>query len=77
MAAVTRADTFVPENLLAFLALVEAAMARAKAYRPAMAEGPSVGDGDGGIKPGLDWRSYCVADQRYQALCQQFGLTRS
>jgi hypothetical protein len=51
MTAVTRAGTFAPENLLAFLALVEAATARAKAYRAAMEEGPSVGDGDGGLKP--------------------------
>ena len=75
MTAVTRARTFAPENLLAFLALVEAATARGKAYRTAMAEAPSVSDGDGGIKPGPAWRSYCVADQRYQARCQQFGLT--
>ena len=39
MTAVTRAGTFAPENLLAFLALVEAATARAKAYRAAMDEG--------------------------------------
>ena len=75
MTAVARAGTFAPENLLAFLALVEAATARAKAYRAAMDEGPSVSDGDGGMKPGPAWRSYCVADQRYQAWCQQFGLT--
>ena len=75
MTAVTRAGTFAPENLLAFLALVEAATARGKAYRAAMEEGPSVSDGGGGMKPGPAWRSYCVADQRYQAWCQQFGLT--
>jgi hypothetical protein len=60
--------TFAPENLQAFLALVEAATARAKAYRGAMAKGPSVSDGDGGMKPGPAWRSYCVADHRYQSL---------
>jgi hypothetical protein len=42
---VTRAGTFAPENLLTFLALVEAATARAKAYRTAIEEGPSVSDG--------------------------------
>ena len=43
MAAVARTGTFAPESLLAFLALVGAATARAKAYRAAMDKWPSVG----------------------------------
>jgi len=51
--AVAPAGPITPENLLAFLALVEAATARAKANLTAMEEATSISDGDGGMKPGL------------------------
>ncbi len=75
MAQCVAARTISQINLAAFRALAEAAAARAKAYRLAIRQGPTVATAEGGSKANAAWAGYVAADAAYQRWCQAFALT--